>query len=59
MVGLSYNIKNSQGMPPTEYLARHGFLHELVAAHCCCMTLWKRGKRGFGGTVNNRKEATN
>jgi 5-methylthioadenosine/S-adenosylhomocysteine deaminase len=32
-------IKNSYGMLPTEYLARHGFLHErLVAAHCRCMT---------------------
>jgi cytosine/adenosine deaminase-related metal-dependent hydrolase len=32
-------IKNSHGMLPTEYLARHGFLHErLVAAHCRCMT---------------------
>src|SRR5215510_12550464 len=32
-------IKKSHGMLPTEYLARHGFLHErLVAAHCRCMT---------------------
>jgi cytosine/adenosine deaminase-related metal-dependent hydrolase len=32
-------IKNTYGMLPTEYLARHGFLHErLVAAHCRCMT---------------------
>jgi 5-methylthioadenosine/S-adenosylhomocysteine deaminase len=32
-------IKNSYGLRPTEYLARHGFLHErLVAAHCRCMT---------------------
>jgi 5-methylthioadenosine/S-adenosylhomocysteine deaminase len=32
-------IKNSYGLLPTEYLARHGFLHErLVAAHCRCMT---------------------
>jgi len=32
-------IKSSYGMLPTEYLARHGFLHErLVAAHCRCMT---------------------
>jgi cytosine/adenosine deaminase-related metal-dependent hydrolase len=32
-------IKNSYGMLPTAYLARHGFLHErLVAAHCRCMT---------------------
>jgi cytosine/adenosine deaminase-related metal-dependent hydrolase len=32
-------IKNSHGLLPTEYLARHGFLHEhLVAAHCRCMT---------------------
>ena len=32
-------IKNSYGMLPTEYLARHGFLHQrLVAAHCRCMT---------------------
>jgi cytosine/adenosine deaminase-related metal-dependent hydrolase len=32
-------IKNSYGMLPTEYLARHGFLHKrLVAAHCRCMT---------------------
>src|SRR5262245_20093278 len=32
-------IKNSHGILPTEYLARHGFLHErLVAAHCRCMT---------------------
>jgi len=32
-------IKKSHGILPTEYLARHGFLHErLVAAHCRCMT---------------------
>jgi 5-methylthioadenosine/S-adenosylhomocysteine deaminase len=32
-------IKKSHGIFPTEYLARHGFLHErLVAAHCRCMT---------------------
>ena len=32
-------IKNSYGILPTEYLSRHGFLHErLVAAHCRCMT---------------------
>ncbi len=32
-------IKKSYGILPTEYLARHGFLHErLVAAHCRCMT---------------------
>jgi 5-methylthioadenosine/S-adenosylhomocysteine deaminase len=32
-------IKKSHGLLPTEYLARHGFLHErLVAAHCRCMT---------------------
>ena len=31
-------IKKSHGILPTEYLARHGFLHErLVAAHCRCM----------------------
>ena len=32
-------IKKSHGLLPTEYLARHGFLHDrLVAAHCRCMT---------------------
>jgi 5-methylthioadenosine/S-adenosylhomocysteine deaminase len=32
-------IKNRHGLLPTEYLARHGFLHDrLVAAHCRCMT---------------------
>jgi 5-methylthioadenosine/S-adenosylhomocysteine deaminase len=43
-------IKNSYGMLPTEYLARHGFLHErLVAAHCRCMTAAEEKILGASG----------
>jgi cytosine/adenosine deaminase-related metal-dependent hydrolase len=32
-------VKEQRGLPPTEYLAREGFLSSrLVAAHCRCMT---------------------
>jgi 5-methylthioadenosine/S-adenosylhomocysteine deaminase len=45
-------VREQRGVPPTEYLARCGFLSpRLVAAHCRCMTADEEGRLGAAGVA--------
>jgi 5-methylthioadenosine/S-adenosylhomocysteine deaminase len=45
-------VREQRGMPPTEYLARTGFLSErLVAAHCRCMSAEEERALGAAGVT--------
>ena len=45
-------VREQRGVPPTEYLARTGFLSErLVAAHCRCMTPEEERTLGAAGAA--------
>ncbi len=45
-------VQEQRGVPPTEYLAREGFLsNRLVAAHCRCMTAEEERVLGAAGAA--------
>jgi 5-methylthioadenosine/S-adenosylhomocysteine deaminase len=45
-------VQEQRGVPPTEYLAREGFLsNRLVAAHCRCMTFAEERALGAAGAA--------
>jgi 5-methylthioadenosine/S-adenosylhomocysteine deaminase len=45
-------VREQRGVPPTEYLAREGFLsNRLVAAHCRCMTAEEERVLGAAGAA--------
>ena len=45
-------VQEQRGVPPTEYLARQGFLsNRLVAAHCRCMTAEEERMLGAAGAA--------